>query len=61
MATLTSRTTVDNSVIHAWVDSDGTPWVEQPFNPDTRSAWETEAQAKQWADSLIATLTTSSE
>lgn len=57
MATLTSRTTISNGVIHAWVDSDGTPWVEQPFNPiEGNPNWESEAEALSWANNFISTL-----
>jgi hypothetical protein len=59
--TLTSVITSDKNAICAWVYNNDQPWVEQPFNPDGGSAWETEAQAKQWVDDLITELTTSEE
>ena len=54
MATLTSRTTTDNGAICAWVDSDGSPWIEQPFNPKNNNLnWESEEEASAWADAWI--------
>jgi hypothetical protein len=50
---LTSRTSVENSVIYAWVDNEGNPWIEQPFNPNTQDPWTSESQAKAWADNWI--------
>lgn len=50
---LTSRVTIQNGSIYAWVDNDEKPWIEQPFNPNTQDLWESESQAKAWADQWI--------
>lgn len=54
MATLTKRVTQEDGTICAWVDSDGTPWIEQPFNPKNNNLnWESEEEALAWADAWI--------
>ena len=50
---LTSRTSIENEVIYAWVDKDEKAWIEQPFSPDTHKNWSSEAEAKAWADNWI--------
>lgn len=50
---LTSRVTVENDQIIAWIDKDGTAWIEQPFFPNTQNAWASEHDALTWADNWI--------
>lgn len=56
MTTLTARTSNEDGTICAWVDNDGTPWIEQPFNPDTQSKWSSDENALAWANAFIAEL-----
>ena len=57
-----SRTTIVDGIIHAWVDKDGAPWIEQPFNPiEGHPNWESEAAALAWANAFIASHTEETE
>ena len=51
--TLTSRVTNENNLIVAWVDSDSTAWIEQPFNPVLHEDWSSVEEAEAWADNWI--------
>lgn len=44
-------TTNDLEFITAWVDSDGSTCIEQPFNPESGNGavWDSEEQALAWA------------
>jgi len=50
---LTARTSIEDGSAVAWVDSDGQPWIEQPFNPETGHKWENESQALSWSNNWI--------
>jgi hypothetical protein len=50
---LTSRTSIENGIIFAWVDNEEKPWIEQPFNPNGHQPWASELDAKAWADNWI--------
>jgi len=51
--TLTSRVTISDNTIMAWIDLDNVPWIEQPFEPETHEAWTSESEAQSWADNWI--------
>jgi hypothetical protein len=42
----------EEDFITAWIDKDDSVCIEQPFNPEKAgAAWESEEEAKSWADS----------
>jgi hypothetical protein len=52
---LTSRITIENDQITAWIDKDGVAWIEQPFFPSGNGPeeWSSEEAAQSWADNWI--------
>jgi hypothetical protein len=56
MAKYTVRITNDDQGINAWIDQDGQICIMQPCAPDKTGQWETEAEAKTWADAHAAQL-----
>jgi hypothetical protein len=56
MAKYTVRITNDAEGINAWIDQDGEVCIKQPHAPSSTEVWDTEAEAKAWADKHAADL-----
>ena len=50
---LTTRITNEDGVVTVWIDNDGLPSIEQPFNPLSHEDWSSEEEAQSWADAWI--------
>jgi hypothetical protein len=56
MPKYTVRVTNDDKGINAWIDQDGQTCIMQPCAPDKTGQWETEAEARTWANAHAAEL-----